>query len=123
MIVKNLTFTVPPSIWDTKRSFILLEVDKKDRNIRALLRWNPVLTKATYKIKMVNGTTKEWYRHNLIRTELIDDNRYILAFWNPHETFDMLTGLIPTLTVMGAVAGIVSHLKKREDAKKDDNGS
>ena len=60
MIVKNLTFTVPPSIWDTKRSFILLEVDKKDRNLRALLRWNPVLTKATYKIKMVNGTTKEY---------------------------------------------------------------
>ena len=77
MIVKNLTFTVPPSIWDTKRSFILLEVDKKDRNIRALLRWNPVLIKSTYKIKMVNGTTKEWYRHDLIRTELIDDNRYI----------------------------------------------
>jgi hypothetical protein len=112
MIVKNLTFTVPPSIWDTKRSFILLEVDKKDRNIRALLRWNPVLTKATYKIKMVNGTTKEWYRHDLIRTELIDDNRYILAFWNPHEAMDALIKLVPVLTAVSVMAGIVRHLRK-----------
>jgi hypothetical protein len=102
----------------------LLEVDKKDRNIRALLRWNPVLTKAVYKIKMVNGTTKEWYRHDLIRTELIDDNRYVLAFWNPHEALDAVTGVIPILTVMGVVAGIVSHLRKREElVKKDDDGN
>ena len=112
MIVKNLTFTVPPSIWDTKRSFILLKVDKKDKNIRALLRWNPVLTKATYKIKMVNGTTKESYRHDLIRTELIDDNRYVLAFWNPHEAMDALIKIIPTLTAVGVMAGIVRHLRK-----------
>ena len=115
MIVKNLTFTVPSSIWDTKRSFILLEVDKKDRNIRALLRWNPVLTKATYKIKMVNGTTKEYYRHDLIRTELIDDNRYILAFWNPHETIDALIKLVPTLTAVSVMAGIVRHLRESNE--------
>jgi hypothetical protein len=116
MIVKNLIFIVPPSIWDTKRSFILLKVDKKDKNIRALLRWNPVLTKATYKIKMVNGTTKESYRHDLIRTELIDDNRYILAFWNPHEVLDAIMGMIPPLTAAGILWAVISHLNpKKED--------
>ena len=92
-IVKNLTFTVPKPIWETKRSFILLETDKSDKNIRALLRWNPILTKSEYKIKVVNATTKEYYRHTLIRTELLDDNRYIIAFWNPHEAFRRYDGI------------------------------
>jgi hypothetical protein len=112
-IVKNLTFTVPKPIWETRRSFILLETDKTDRNIRALLRWNPVLTKAEYKIKVVNATTKEYYRHTLIRTELLDDNRYIIACWNPHETLDIMTGLIPTLIAVGILASVINYLKKR----------
>jgi hypothetical protein len=109
-IVKNLTFTVPKPIWETKRSFILLETDKSDSNVRALLRWNPVLTKAEYKIKVVNATTKEYYRHTLTKTELLDDNRYIIAFWNPHETIDTLMDLIPTLTGTGIMAGIFARL-------------
>ena len=83
------------------------------RNIRALLRWNPILTKSEYKIKVVNATTKEYYRHTLIRTELLDDNRYIIAFWNPHEALDAMMGLLPTLTSVGILAGIASHFKKQ----------
>ena len=112
-IVKNLTFTVPKPIWETKRGFILLETDKKDSNVRALLRWNPVLTKATYKIKVVNATTKEWYRHTLTRTELLDDNKYIIAFWNPHEAIDNVMGLLPSLIPIGIVMSMVHHLRKQ----------
>ena len=111
-IVKNLTFTVSKPIFETNRGFALLEVDTKDRNVRALLRWNPILSKATYKIKIVNATTKEWFRHDLIRTQLLDDNKYIIAFWNPHEALESLTNLIPTLFFAGVIASIVGHFNR-----------
>jgi hypothetical protein len=73
---------------------------------------------------MVNGTTKEWYRHDLIRTELIDDNRYLLAFWNPYEVMDAIMGMIPPLTTAAVIMGILRLFSKKEEPiKKDDDGN